>query len=158
MTSSNNDLDLALSALAAPNVASEERGTIGRMTARLTLIGLLMMGTAIRTRVSNAESLKTESPVDDYMSAANNHVMHRRLLEDKDQTLLSFLSESSFARKKITDLIIHRYTATLPSEIESDGLDNAIEAIELLETDGEPIQVSGRPFLYVGSVGEIVIR
>lgn len=157
MTSSNNDLDLALSALAAPNVASEERGMIWRVTARLTLIGLLMMGTAIRTRVSNAESLKTESPVDDYMSAANNHVMHRRLL-DKDQTLLLFLSESSFARKKITDLIIHRYTATLPSEIESDGLDNAIEAIELLETDGEPIQVSGHPFLYVGSVGEIVIR
>jgi len=92
------------------------------------------------------------------MSAANDHVIQRRLLEDKDQTLLSFLSESSFARKEITDLIIHRYTATRPSEIESDGLDNAIEAIELLESDGEPIQVSGRPFLFVGSVGKIVIR
>ncbi len=83
MMSSNTDLDLALSALAAPNVASEERGTIWRVTARLTLIGLLMMGTATRTRVSNAESLKTESPANDYMSDANNHVMQKRLLEDK---------------------------------------------------------------------------
>ena len=87
MTSNKTDLDLALSTLAAPSVASEERGTILRVTARLTLIGLLMMGTAIRTRISNAKLLKTKSPVDDYMLAAKNHVMQRRLLEDKDQTL-----------------------------------------------------------------------
>ena len=49
MTLSNIDLDLALSTLASPNVASEERGTILCMTARLMLIGLLMMGTAIST-------------------------------------------------------------------------------------------------------------
>ncbi|KAL7452679.1 hypothetical protein ACHAWC_004402, partial [Mediolabrus comicus] len=32
-------------------------------------------------------------------------------------------------------------------------LDSAFEAIDFKHTDGEPVQVNGYPFLYVGSVG-----
>ena len=39
-------------------------------------------------------------------------------------------------------LVIDRYTSlTIQSDSMTDDLDSAIEAIELLETDGKPIQV-----------------
>jgi hypothetical protein len=73
--------------------------------------------------------------------------------------LLSFLSKSSFAREKILELVIDQYiSSSSPSDSLSDDLDSAIDAIESLETDGEPIQVKGHPFLFVGSVGEIAGR
>ena len=176
--SQTDSIDLSLSALAPPDVTSicfletednmPPREKSGRTTIRLTLIGLLGMGTVIRTRVSNAESLRIESAVNDYMSSGSIR-MQRSVMEgsaepaiqDKedgdsnDQILLSFLSESSFARQQITEMIIERYTSS--SDSVTEDLDNAIEAIEFLETDGEPIQVEGHPFLFVGSVGEIVM-
>ena len=182
--SRNDDLNLALSALAAPDFASacfaetehamplkenaDARGTIRRMTARLTLLGLLVMGTVIRTRVANAETIEIERAVSDYIPAADIQ-MQRSAMEGSadpashpsayagtDQILLSFLSKSSFAREKILELVIDQYiSSSSRSDSLTDDLDSAIDAIESLETDGEPIQVKGHPFLFVGSVGEI---
>jgi hypothetical protein len=50
-------------------------------------------------------------------------------------------------------MMVTEYTTTSYPDID-DRLDNAIEAIQICETDGEPIQVKGHDFLYVGSVGE----
>jgi hypothetical protein len=56
-------------------------------------------------------------------------------------------------------LVIDRYTSlTIQSDSMTDDLDSAIEAIELLETDGKPIQVKDHPILFIGSVGKIVIH
>jgi hypothetical protein len=70
-----------------------------------------------------------------------------------DLTLLSFLGNSSFATDSAIDIIVNEYTTTSYPDIR-DRLDNTIEAIELCETDGEPIQVKGHDFLFVGSIGE----
>jgi hypothetical protein len=190
-TSRNDDLNFALSALATPDFASscfaetehampplkenaDAHGTIRRMmTARLTLLGLLVMGTVIRTRVTNAETLEIERTVNDYTPAADIQMQRSAIMEGSadpglhpsayyagtDKTLLSFLSKSSFAREKILELVIDQYiSSSSPSDSLSDDLDSAIDAIESLETDGEPIQVKGHPFLFVGSVGEIAGR
>lgn len=189
MTTSNDNLNFALSALAAPDFASscfaetehampplkenaDARGTIRRMmTARLTLLGLLVMGIVIRTRVTNAETLEIERAVNDYTPAANIQMQRSAIMEgsadpvlhpsanNAGKTLLSFLSKSSFAREKVLELVIDQYiSSSSPSDSLTDDLDSAIDAIESLETDGEPIQVKGHPFLFVGSVGEIAGR
>ena len=141
--------------------------TIWRTIAGLTLV----IGTVMWTRGSNVESLKIESVINEYMSAANTHMRRRAMegladtsidisaYEGIDQTLLSFLSKSSYAREKVIEMVIDMYTSpSSPCDLLTDKLDNAIEAIDLVETDGEPIQVKGYPFLFVGSVGEIVIH
>jgi hypothetical protein len=75
-------------------------------------------------------------------------------IESLDQSLLSFLSDSALGRQKVIEFMIDQYVSpTTPDDNMIDKLDNAMEAISLLETDGEPIQVGGYPFLFVGSVG-----
>ena len=55
-------------------------------------------------------------------------------------------------------MVIDRYTSsTIQSDSMTDDLDSAIEDIELLETDGKPIQAKDHPILFVGSVDKIVI-
>ena len=76
-------------------------------------------------------------------------------LSSVDQTILSFLNDSSFARDLVVNMMVAEYTTTSYPEID-DRLDNAIEAIQICETDGEPIQVKEHDFLYVGSVGEFL--
>ncbi len=78
-----------------------------------------------------------------------------RDISSVDQTLLSFLDDSSFARDLVVNMMVTEYTTASNPDID-DRLDNAIEAIQLCETDGKPIQVKGYDFLYVGSVGEIL--
>ena len=74
--------------------------------------------------------------------------------ETLDHSLLSFLSESSLGREKVIEFMIDQYVSpTSPDDNMIDKLDNAMDAISLLETDGEPVQVVGYPFLFVGSVG-----
>ena len=74
-----------------------------------------------------------------------------------DQTLLSFLSRSVFGRQKVIELMIDKYVSpTTPEDDIADKLDNALEAISFLETDGDPVQVVGYPFLFVGSVGKSI--
>jgi hypothetical protein len=182
---SNEDLNLALSALAAPDVASayfavkehamppkdnaDACSTIQRMTPRLTLVGLLMMDIVVRTYVTTAESLEIECAVNDYMPAvdiqrqkgvtegAADPALHSRAYAGIDQILLLFLSESSFAREKVLEMFNDQYiTSSSSSDSLTDYLDTAIGVIESLEADGKPIQVKGYPFLFVGSVGEIV--
>jgi hypothetical protein len=77
--------------------------------------------------------------------------------ETLDQTLLSFLSRSAFGRQKVIELMIDKYVSpTTPEDDMADKLDNALEAISFLETDGDPVQVVGYPFLFVGSVGKSI--
>ena len=93
---------------------------------------------------------------------ASTHIEVDLVIEGKlsssDRTLLSFLGKSSFGRNEVIDLIVNEYTsmtsATDPSDDVSYWLENAIEAIELSKTDGEPVQVKGHNFLFVGSVGK----
>mmetsp|Transcript_17570 Transcript_17570/g.38038 ORF Transcript_17570/g.38038 Transcript_17570/m.38038 type:complete len:405 (+) Transcript_17570:216-1430(+) len=72
-----------------------------------------------------------------------------------DQELLSILSTSSFARDSVIDLMVNEYT----TDFGHDGdnrlyrFESAVEAIGISETDAEPIQVKGHPFLFVGSIG-----
>ncbi len=186
-TDLDTDLELPCSGVASPEYAStyfagsqQEMPRTPDLGARSyfqtifrTIAGFtLVMGTVMRlTRGSNFESLKIEGAINEYMSVARTH-MHRRAMEGSadtsidisayegiDQTLLSFLSKSSYAREKVIEMVIDLYTSpSSPYDLLTDKLDNAIEAIDLVEMDGEPIQVKGYPFLFVGSVGEIVIH
>mmetsp|Transcript_36957 Transcript_36957/g.66479 ORF Transcript_36957/g.66479 Transcript_36957/m.66479 type:complete len:357 (-) Transcript_36957:57-1127(-) len=75
-------------------------------------------------------------------------------LSDIDQTLLKFLSGSSYARAIVVDLMVKEYVNQEAPDIElSDRLEDAVEAMEISEKDGEPVQVKDHPFLFVGSVG-----
>lgn len=71
-----------------------------------------------------------------------------------DQYLMMYLWKSSFGREKVVDMMIDEYTSPLTLEVTTkDRFKNALEAMELMETDGEPVMVKGHPFLFVGSVG-----
>ncbi len=52
-------------------------------------------------------------------------------------------------------MIVTEYTTASYPDID-DRLDKAIEAVQICETDGEPIQGKGHDFLYVGSLGEFL--
>ncbi len=75
--------------------------------------------------------------------------------DDVDKYLLTFISESSFARQMVIDLIVDAYTSpTSPDKSTFAHLDNARSALNLYEIDGVPIGVEGHEFLFVGTVGE----
>jgi len=68
--------------------------------------------------------------------------------------LLQFLATSSFGRRTIVDLLIREWVGEdPPEETRADKLDDALEAIGIMESDGEPVGVTGYPYLFVGSVG-----
>ena len=90
--------------------------------------------------------------VDRHLPTSSNTINDET--ESMDQSLLSFLSESAVGRQKVIEFMIDQYVSpTTPDDIMTDKLDNAMEAISFMETDGEPVQVVGYPFLFVGSVG-----
>ena len=75
--------------------------------------------------------------------------------ENKAQNaLFTELAESSpEVKDEVIDLIVNKFIAsTSPDELD-DKLDSAFEVIDFKLTDGEPVQIEGYPFLYVGSVG-----
>ena len=75
---------------------------------------------------------------------------------DHKDYLVEFLSTPSPGRDRIIDLIVDEYTD--PHSIDkstSSRLDDALSMLDKLGSDGEPVQVEGRPYLFVGSVGEI---
>lgn len=74
--------------------------------------------------------------------------------------LLSFLASSPYGRDRVIDLIVSEYTnandpkhSTRKHHNRIDSLDDAIYAMEMSETDGEPVPVKGHDFLFIGSVG-----
>ena len=75
-------------------------------------------------------------------------------MSSMDNTLLSFLHESSYGRNSVIDSIVNECTSASLDKDMDHLLDSAIEAIQFSETDGEPIQVKDHDFLFVGSVGE----
>jgi hypothetical protein len=118
----------------------------------------IMLGAVIR-------SLTLNGAQDDAYTADNDKLTSSLLVIDTsgmstiELSLIPFLAESSFIRGKVIDLIIKEYT--VPNGVDTarfDRFDNAMEAMQLLETDGEPIQVEGYPYLFVGSIGERGIR
>lgn len=79
----------------------------------------------------------------------------KRRLSRMDWTLLKYLDESSHGRDAVIDLLVNEYTSkNNPDKDMIDWLESAIEAVELSEADGEPVQIEGHEFLFVGSVGE----
>ena len=75
-------------------------------------------------------------------------------LSSIDNTLLQFLAGSPFARERTIELLSAEYVSEDASDTGEDRLEDAIEVMESMKTDGEPVQVKGHPFLFVGSVGE----
>jgi hypothetical protein len=90
--------------------------------------------------------------VDRQLPTSSNTINDK--IESMDQSLLSFLSESAVGREKVIEFMINQYVSpTSPEANLVDKLGNAMEAISFMETDAEPVQVVGYPFLFVGSVG-----
>jgi len=88
-------------------------------------------------------------------SSSSNNIINLSDFKSLDQTLLSFLSDSSFGRQKVIEFMIEQYVSpTTPDDTMADKLENAMEAMSFLDTDAEPVQVVGFPYLFVGSVGE----
>jgi len=88
-----------------------------------------------------------------------NERADRPEIADAHGVLLDFLTESPFARSAVTDLLIREWVGEDPPEVtRADKLDDAIEAIQIMEKDGDPVGVEGYPYLFVGSVGAAMNR
>jgi hypothetical protein len=151
------------------------------MIARIAMGGMLLINTVMNSHslhdsivryeatIDNNFRLPTEGNTNDDDNVRRNG--KRKLVDRKpvassssntddeesslDQALLSFLSESSVGRQKVIEFMIDQYVSpSTPDNNMVDKLDNAMEAMSFLETDAEPVQVLGYPFLFVGSVGE----
>ena len=114
----------------------------------------IMLGTVIHSLMLNCAQ-------DDAYTADNDKPPSLLLVIDKggmskiDLSLIPFLAESSFIRDKVIDLLVNEYT--VPNGVDTarfDRFQTAMETMQLLETDGEPIQVEGYLYLFVGSIGE----
>ena len=146
--------------------------------ASLAMAGMLIINTVMNSHSLHNSVTRYEAimdgipmPTRDESSDGDYHYMRRKRklvdrhlptssntindeTESMDQSLLSFLSESAVGRQKVIEFMIDQYVSpTTPDDIMTDKLDNAMEAISFMETDGEPVQVVGYPFLFVGSVG-----
>jgi hypothetical protein len=90
-----------------------------------------------------------------YIADGENSTSIAKGMSTIDSSLMTFLAESSTLRARVVDLIID--DLTVPNGVcteRSDRFENAMEAMHLLETDGESIPMEGYPFLFVGSIGE----
>jgi hypothetical protein len=146
--------------------------------ASLAMAGMLIINTVMNSHSLHNSVTRYEASMDgipmptrDESSDGDYHYMRRKRklvdrhlptssntindeTESMDQSLVSFLSESAVGRQKVIEFMIDQYVSpTTPDDIMTDKLDNAMEAISFMETDGEPVQVVGYPFLFVGSVG-----
>ena len=82
----------------------------------------------------------------------NFSLYEQRSLSEK--ILITDLTDSSSKVKdELIDLIISNYASTSSPYEQFEKLDSAFEAVEFKHSDGEPAQVNGYPFLFVGSVG-----
>jgi len=94
--------------------------------------------------VNEEANAKNNSPIN-YTDTSENS-MHNMLL--------FYLTKSSVARMKIINLLTNEYISPLsPCPDVHDKLDNAIELIQLIEDDNQPVQIKDHSFLFVGSVG-----
>ena len=73
----------------------------------------------------------------------------------EEEEFVNLLSESSFVRDKVSDLVVKEYVAT-----SSDWytLDTAMDALDKLENDAEPVEIVDHDFMFVGSVGKYRLR
>ncbi|KAL9184854.1 hypothetical protein ACHAXT_002631 [Thalassiosira profunda] len=70
-----------------------------------------------------------------------------------DGDLMQYLTKSSFGRDRAIDLLINEYTSESSPGGRHQRLDKALEALQFVETDSEPVPIEGHDFLFVGSVG-----
>jgi len=78
-------------------------------------------------------------------------------LSKVDKKLLKFLTRSSYAREKTMQLLTDEFISDQSTDTSiSDKVVDTIEAMELVVSDGLPVQVEGFPFLFVGSVGAVM--
>lgn len=89
-------------------------------------------------------------------SSSSRMVINTANMSKLDQSLLPLLAESTpFIRGQVINTIMERFTARNPlTTSRVDRLSDAFDAMEYLEEDGDAIQVSGHPFLFVGSIGK----
>ena len=86
-----------------------------------------------------------------FLAVSSEHI------DEEGETLISFLRGSSFARDKMVNLIVDEYTARPEYEEPSGWLEDAMYAIKSSESDAEPAQIEDHDFLFVGSVGELLV-
>ena len=92
-------------------------------------------------------------------TTANNAQLDEGSSGNMHQILTSYLTKSSYAREKNIRLIVDRYSSSISSSSTSSRsnmsseLDNAFEVLYDIETDSDPIPITGYPYLYIGSVG-----
>ena len=78
-------------------------------------------------------------------------------LSKVDKKLLKFLTRSSYALEKTMQLLTDEFIADISADTSlSDKVEDTIEAMGLVVSDGLPVQVEGFPFLFVGSVGAVM--
>ena len=148
------------------------------MIARITMGGMLLINTVMNSHSLHDSITRYEASMDGIQMPTRDEsfddddrsVRRKRKLIDRqvptssntsnneieslDQSLLSFLSESAVGRQKVIEFMIDQYVSpTSPESNLIDKLDNAMEAMSFMDTDAEPVQVVGYPFLFVGSVG-----
>eukprot|EP01082_Thalassiosira_pseudonana_P009266 g8248.t1 g8248 contig29:82407-83444(-) len=90
-----------------------------------------------------------------HKSTSPRHKKYKSRLPKVEETLMHSLSDSSLARSRVVDMLIHQYLADdTPDEDDmNDKLQSALEAMELCSSDSQPIPVNHFPYLFVGSVG-----
>ncbi|KAL9189227.1 hypothetical protein ACHAXT_011717 [Thalassiosira profunda] len=104
-----------------------------------------------RSRMQNGEG-----PLDPVFREINLDSAASTNLSPTDQTLLGLLAQTSYARHVVVDLLSKEYVG--PDVAPDERFEDAVEAVQLAETDGEPVAVTGHPFLFVGSVGAAMNR
>lgn len=92
---------------------------------------------------------------DETIESLNNHLSHYKPDKIRERVLFDHLTRASpQVKEEVIKLIMDTYASTSSSpDNDYQILDSAFEAIDFKHTDGEPVQVNGYPFLYVGSVG-----
>jgi hypothetical protein len=126
--------------------------------ATCTIFACYALGTTLGAMISSfvASSKTVVAPPDNVMSASSSLLLvDTKGMPDIEGYLMTSLAESSYIRGKVIDTMIDDLTVSngyLASR--SDRFNNAMEALHLLEFDGEPIMVEDHPFLFVGSIGE----
>ena len=117
---------------------------------------VIKMEDALKRSMDQIKQLKqTLNRRDETIESLKNHLSYYEPDKMTERVLFDHLARASpQVKEEVINLIMTTYASTSSSpDAQYEILDSAFEAIDFKHTDGEPVQVNGYPFLYVGSVG-----
>ena len=123
-------------------------------------LGILLGSAMSATAASSAVTLRKQTMMTITTTTTKNNDNQKLLIDTdgmsrNDISLLKLMSTSAFLRGQVLDLMVKEYISVdVPDAPLEEHRENAIEALQFMETDSEPIQISNHTFLFVGSVGE----